>query len=198
RDFSLASNPNGAWSYGYEDTLGSPFVPFTLWKYNYDPAGVPVEVWNIDYWTVPAVQHNATTSTVVTDGGQGLYPPGTVWFYPGPSDRDDGGYNPHDNYCVLRFTTPSDAPGDYALNTAVRGAYTGPISGDTDFHVLLNSREIFGQFLPPEGSISFSDTLSLRAGDTVDFVIGRGADDSYHGSRLIIDATLPQVRTPKR
>ena len=193
QDFSLASNPAGAWTYGYSATLGGTFVPFAVKKYNYDSAGVPVEVWCIATWTVPAVQRNATDRTVTSDGGQGVYPPGTVWYYPGPSNRDDGGYNPNDNYGVLRFTVPPDESGEYLLSTAVRSAYTGPISGDTDFHVLVNGREVFGRFLPREGSASFQDRLTLNAGDTVDFVIGRGADDSFHGSGLIIDATLTQI-----
>jgi hypothetical protein len=192
-DFSLLSNPSGAWTYGYSATLGGSFVPFTTSKYNYDSAGVPVEVWAIASWTVPAVQHNATDRTVVSDGGQGVYPPGTVWFYPGPSDRDDGGYDPNDNYGVLRFTVPADEAASYLLSTVVRSAYTGPISGDTDFHVLVNGREIFGRFLPEEGEAGFQDELSLSAGDTVDFVIGRGEDDSFHGSGLIIHATLIQL-----
>ena len=200
-DFSLTSNPSGAWSYGYSTNIGSPFIPFTFKKYNYDQSGVPVEVWSINSWEVPAVQRNNTSRTVISDGGQGTYPPGTVWFYPGPSTIDGSAsysesIRKQANYGVLRFTVPRDAGGDYSLNTAVRSAYTGPISGDTDFHVLLNGREIFGRFLPREGSASFSDTLSLVAGDTVDFVIGRGADNSYHGSGLIIDATLLQLRTP--
>ena len=190
RDFSPLSNPAGAWSHGYSAALGGTFVPFGVFKYNYDSFGTPVEVWCIATWTVPAVQRNATSTTVYSDGGQGVYPPGTVWYYPGPSNRDDGGYNPNDNFGVLRFTVPAGEGGSYGLETAVRSAYTGPISGDTDFHVLVNGREIFGRFLPREGSASYNTQLTLRAGDTVDFVIGRGADDSFHGSGLIIDATL--------
>lgn len=194
RDFSLQSNPNGPWSYGYSATLGGPFQLFTTSKYNFDDRGTPVEVWAISVFTVPAVLRNATTNIVTSDGGQGMYPPGTVWFYPGPSNADDGGADPEDNFGVLRFTVPAGAAGTFDLATAVRSAYTGPISGDTDFHVLVNGTEVFGRSLPEEGSATFNSRLNLTAGDTVDFVIGRGADDSFHGSGLIIDATLTQVQ----
>jgi hypothetical protein len=43
---------------------------------------VPVEVWDKPD-SVPAVMHNNSTSTVITDGGQGNFPPETTWFYPG-------------------------------------------------------------------------------------------------------------------
>jgi hypothetical protein len=193
-DFSPLSNPAGAWTHGYQATLGGQFVPFTFFKYNFDQAGVPVEVWAISEFTVPAVQHNATTNTVISDGGQGVFPPGTVWFYPGPSDLDDGGADPNDNYGVIRFTVPSGGAGLYNLHSIVRSAYTGPISGDTDYHVLHNGIELFGQFLPAEGETDFDAELILAVGDTIDFVIGRGLDNSFHGSGLIIDATLTRAQ----
>ncbi|HKQ38528.1 MAG TPA: hypothetical protein VJ063_10655 [Verrucomicrobiae bacterium] len=193
RDFSIRSNPSGAWTYGYTTNLGTALIPFRLAKYNYDQNRVPVEVWAINSWEVPAVQRNNTSQTVISDGGQGVYPPGTVWFYPGPSTIDgSAAYSEaiakQANFGVLRFTAPKG--GTYALATALRSAYTGPISGDTDFHVLLNNRELFGQFLPAQGRTVYNTRLRLLPGDTVDFVIGRGRDNSYHGSGLIIDATL--------
>jgi len=164
-----------------------------VFKYNYDASGTPVEVWAISEFTVPAIQHNATTNTVTSDGGQGVYPPGTVWYYPGPSDNDDRGADPNDNYGVIRFRVPKDAGGVYHVNTVVRSAYTGEISGDTDFHVMYNSVELFGQFLFAEGSASFSTCLDFSDGDVIDFVIGRGRDDSFHGSGLIINITLSRL-----
>ena len=201
-DFSIASNPAGAWTYGYATNIGSRFIPFTFSKYNYDQNGVPVEVWAINSWEVPAVQRNNTSQIVISDGGQGTYPPGTVWFYPGPSTLDGSADYSESiakqaNFGVLRFTVPPDAGGAYNLVSEVRSAYIGPISGDTDFHILFNSAEIFGHFLPAEGNASYSNQLTLMPGNTIDFVIGRGQDNSYHGSGLIIDATLLQLRTAR-
>jgi hypothetical protein len=195
RDFSVASNPSGVWTYGYSTNLGSELIPFTFSKYNYDENDVAFEVWAINSWEVPAVQHNNTSQTLISDGGQGIYPPGTVWFYPGPSTIDGSADASESiaaqaNFGVLRFTVPADGGGDYDVLAAVRSAYTGPISGDTDFHVLVNGTEVFGEFLPAEGRTAYNTQLSLNPGDTVDFVIGRGEDNSYHGSGLIIDATL--------
>ena len=196
-DFSPTNSPAGPWSYGYSATLGGSFQIFPLFKYNYDAFGIPIEVWAINEWTVPAIQHNATANTAISDEGQGVFPPGTVWYYPGPSDIDDrlGGEDPNDNYGVIRFTVPPGGAGTYHLKTAVSSAYTGPISGDTDFHVMrYGTIELFGQFLPAEGSASFRNSLDFSDGDTIDFVIGRGADDSFHGSGLIIKVTLTRLQ----
>ena len=198
-DFSLASNPAGAWTYGYQVSLSSPFIPFTFSKYNYDSYGTPVEVWSINSYEVPAIQRNATDKTVYSDGGAGTYPPGTTWFYPGPgawegSPSYSEAIRKQANYGVVRFTLPADAAGNYRLVADVKSAYTGWISGDTDFHIFKNGVEIFGEFLPELGAANFEDALALAPGDTIDFVIGRGADDSYHGSGLIIEARLTQMR----
>ncbi|HMJ66837.1 MAG TPA: immunoglobulin domain-containing protein, partial [Candidatus Binatia bacterium] len=117
RDFSLAGNPNGAWSYGREDTLGGAFTLLGTSKYNYDANGVPVEVWAINSSSQPAVLHNATTNTVITDGGQGVYPPGTIWFGPAPEGGNPG------NFCVVRFTVPNGRDGTYRLDASVAPSY---------------------------------------------------------------------------
>ena len=188
RDFAIAAgNPNGAWSYGWQGTLGGEFVLFTHSKYNYDPAGVPVEVWDKPD-SVPAVMHNNSTSTVITDGGQGNFPPETTWFYPGVE-----GYP--ENFGVIRFTVPNGHGGTYDLATTARPAYDGPMQGDTDFHVLKNGVELFGRALAGTASATFSSSLALVAGDTVDLVIGRGADNSFHGSGLKIAARLDLAST---
>ncbi len=190
RDFSLSSNPNGPWSYGYEGTLGTNFTLITHSEINYASNGVPIEVWDVPD-TFPAVMHNGTTATAYTDDTQGIFPPGTVWFYPGAS-TSEGGFEGI-NYGVIRLTIPEGGAGNYDLRTTVQSAYNGPIAGDTDFHVLVNGTEVFGKSLLRTGVASYETQLALVLGDTVDFVIGRGADDSYHGSGLKITATLVQV-----
>jgi hypothetical protein len=144
-----------------------------------------VEVWDKPH-SVPAVMHNNSSATVVTDGGQGNFPPETTWFYPGVE-----GYP--ENFGVIRFTVPRGQRGTYAIAVTARPAYNGPMQGDTDFHVLKNGVEVFTQALAGSASASYSNSVALAAGDTIDFVIGRGADDSFHGSGLKISATLHRM-----
>jgi hypothetical protein len=181
RDFSLAGNPNGAWSYGWKGSLGGAFTLFTHSKYNYDSAGVPVEVWDKPD-SVPAVLHNNSTSIVVTPFN-GNYPPETTWFYPGVEGNPE-------NFGVIRFTVPNGEGGTYQLGTTVRPVWDSSYQQDTDFHVLRNGVEIFGRALAGLATAEYNNTLALGAGDTIDFVIGRGADNSYIGSGLKIEAVL--------
>src|SRR5688572_22885239 len=103
RDFSLASNPNGVWSYGRQDTLGGAFTLLGTAKTNYDGSGVPHVLWAINASSQPAILHNASEQTVIT-GGEGNYPPGTTWFGPGVQ-----GYP--GNFAVARLTVPAGGDG---------------------------------------------------------------------------------------
>jgi hypothetical protein len=188
RDFSLVSNPNGVWSYGWEGTLGGVFGLMGYTVVNNAPNGVPVQRIAKYPSSAPETLHNHSATTAISDGGQGTYPPGTTWFYPGVQGNAE-------NYNVIRFTVPNDGDGTYDVATSARPAYDGSIQGDTDFHVLHNGVEVFGRALPPGASAGYTNSLPLAAGDTVDFAIGRGADNSYHGSGLKIEATLNRVST---
>ncbi len=186
-DFAIeAGNPNGVWSYGWKGTLGGPFNPFTFSQISLDSAGTPWEVWQKPL-SPPSVQHNNSTNTVVVDAGQGTFPPETTWFYPGVEGQPE-------NFCVIRFTVPGGGDGTYDLVTSVRPAYSPTLQLDTDFHVLKNGVELFGRALTVTDTAGYTNgNLSLAAGDTVDFVIGRGADESYLSSALKIDAMLTQT-----
>jgi hypothetical protein len=53
-----------------------------------------------------------------------------------------------------------------------------------------NGAEIFGQFLSANSATGYTNTVALSVGDTIDFVIGRGADGSQYASGLKIQAAL--------
>jgi len=194
RDFSHAANPNGVWSYGWKPSLAGAFTLVSVAGASTCENGVPVQLWEFGVGTVPPlVAYNATSNTGVHDGGQGNYPPGTVWFCAGY----DGG--PH-NFGVIRFTVPTQESGIHLLESAVRCYLDGNRSGDTDYHVVVNGVEVFGEFLPPRSATGYTNTLSLAPGDTVDFMVGRGADGVLYGSGLKIQATLshPAICVPHK
>jgi hypothetical protein len=99
------------------------------------------------------------------------------------------------NYVVARFTVPAGGDGIYELVTTARPAYSASLQLDTDFHVTRNNVEIFGVQLNGSQTADYTNTLGLAAGDTIDFVVGRGADDSYFWSQLKIEATLDRIST---
>lgn len=183
-DYSTNENPNGVWSYGWKPALDGALtlLPYSLIQ-NYG-GGELIHRWlKPEAGSPPAVNKNVGTVNSISDGGQGNIPPGVVWFGPG-----DG----NERFGVIRFTVPRS--GTYRLRTAVRTYLDGPISGDSDFHIVKNGSELFGQPMPGNSSTSYSNTLSLAAGDVIDFAVGRGADDNSYASGLKIQATLELVR----
>jgi hypothetical protein len=177
-DFSASSNPSGVWSYGSRATLASPF---TLGTASGNELGV-------DYWVnnwhfgAPSVTHNGTGAAITHSSV--TWGPGDLAFHPGASGE----------YADIRFTVPDSGP--YALESSFAGAdFLGPTS--TDVHILLNETLIFDGTVNAYGlGPSYSTTRSLTAGDTVDFVVGVGADGNYSNDNTRLVAQFSQVPEP--
>jgi hypothetical protein len=183
RDFLTITNPAGPWSYGWKSNSTGSFSLLSYHSSEPDPSG---GVW--EHWfrlpNVPAsVYRNSGTATLIANNGQGVYPPGTVWFGPGSDGNAD-------NFCVIRFTTPPGAGGVFKIATAVRPSLNGAIAGDTDFHVVHNGSELFGRNLPPDSTTGYTNVLGLADGDTIDFLAGRGVDGKEYGGGLKISAAI--------
>ncbi|MBI5384903.1 MAG: immunoglobulin domain-containing protein [Verrucomicrobia bacterium] len=183
-DFSSTSNPNGVWSYGYAGTVGGPFNLLLSRQSSVCENGVPISSWQLTPTTSPIVAQNGTAQTGSISGGQALLPPGTVYFWPGQDGRPE-------NFGVVRFTVPTNGAGDYQVEAAVQCFYAGSYSGDADFHIATNGVEAFGAAIPPRtGAAAATNVFALVAGDTIDFMIGRGQDGSEYGSGLKIQARV--------
>jgi len=168
RDFSIASNPNGVWSYGYLTELGTPLILYT-WSDNQCIAGM-------SWWglllapcnAMPVVGHNDTDQSVcwLTN----CLPPNYLLPQPGWDGQ----------LSVVRWTAPK--PGKWTVSGAVMGVdCTYPTS--STFHVVLNTTQ---QLLTvPVNScdlpFTFEYRLSVKAGDSVDFVVDWGPDGSPIG-----------------
>jgi hypothetical protein len=189
RDFLSTVNPSGAWSYGWKEALDANFTLHPIFFGASSDNGVAVSGWAANHtFGLPALYCNTSANTAIIGGGQGILPPGTVWFHPGANGQPE-------NFGALRFTAPSNA--NYRIETVAASLYSGGLSGDTDFHVVVNGIEIFGQGLPATMGTAYSNVVALSAGDTVDFAIGRGADGDGYGAGLKISAILtPTIETP--
>jgi len=183
RNFSIASNPNGVWSYGAKEAIDGTFDLLSFGRSSTGP-----DSWEFTEGRWPAVYHNDTESTIYTDGAAGVYPAGAVWYAAG----EDG--TPR-NFGVIRCMVPLDGDGTYRVETSVESGLAGGASKDADFHVVRSGVELFGEFLPPNSTASYSNELALAGGDTIDFLIGRGADGRQYGSILKIQATLNRLST---
>jgi Concanavalin A-like lectin/glucanases superfamily/Immunoglobulin domain/Cohesin domain len=182
-DFSIASNPNGVWTYGYQLDLGGALTPVTFSKTFSSDNGVPIADWQFSNSEGPTFARNMGTTTAISAAGAFVGPPGTVWFTPGPESTTR-------NFGVIRFIAPVGMTNSYLIRTSVQSLFDGAISDDCDFHVLQNGTELFGESLAPNSSTGYTNQIDLQVGDTVDFVIGRGADGILDHSGLKIQASL--------
>jgi uncharacterized repeat protein (TIGR02543 family) len=192
KDFSTNSNPNGVWSYGYKTNLTGPFSLVTTRGTGSTANGVPLIAWN-NGGTYPAFLFNATTSTGIVNNSHGA--PG--YFFPGTLVFSAGVDGAPENYGAIRFKVPTNGSGTYRLESAVQSLYADNTSGDTDYHVLVNATEVFGQFVPANSAAGYTNLVTLASGDTIDFLAGRGADGLLNDSQLKIQATLTLAPGPQ-
>src|SRR5258708_1638388 len=178
-DFSAASNPNGAWSYGWSASRGSAF--------NLDTVATTVSgvnVWNYSATQVePDVFFNGTSNTINPSGTNPI-PAGTLAFHPGPIGQN----------AIVRWTAPST--GAYAIAATFTGRdFVGPTT--TDVAVLSNegllwSGEVTGYLAMQSYAAS---RLDLIAGDTLDFTVGFGTDATYSYDSTGLIADISQFDT---
>jgi len=174
-DFSPSSNPNGAWSYGWSSTLGSAF--------NLDVARASVS--GIDLWRGnlssdgnPSVSHNSTANVISI--GTVTWQPRQLAFHPGPNGE----------FSVIRWTAPTTAI------VSIAASFTGAdcCATTTDVHVLRNGVSLFDNSVIGFGTtVSFSATVSIQAGDTIDFIVGFGSDGNFFNDTTGLDAVLSEV-----
>jgi len=132
RDFSIQSNPNGVWSYGWESSLGGTFNLYALADTTFVP---DLNVWYksgdnfFEGW--PVVGHNATTKQVCFSTV--CVPPGHLLLHPGASGE----------FSVVRWTAPS--AGRFLIEGQFMGIdFAGPTT--TDVHVLVNFKKLFPEW----------------------------------------------------
>ncbi len=181
-DFSPDSNPNGVWTYGAKPSLSGPLSIFGIRGLN------PFQYWQLVAGQEPTIYRNGTTNTIDIAGGQGVFPPGTTFLYSGTDGASNG-------FGVVRFTAPATT--NYLIRSAVRPVYDGSLQGDTDYHVVHNGGELFGQFLAPAELGGYTNIVALNAGDVLDFMVGRGQDNSGTASGLKIELdVIPTSEIP--
>jgi hypothetical protein len=184
RDFSLAGNPTGPWSYGSSGTtLGGTFTPFAVtsttafdnpdfhsWQGTVTAEPLP------EFY--PVILKN-TAATTQQGGGANLLP-GQLALHPGPNGE----------FSVVRFTVPH--PGTFLVDGAFEGRDS--VNGtSTDVYILLNDSPLFTgtvQGFGPESTQSFLTSLALQPGDRLDFVVGTGPNGTFFSDTTGVRATF--------
>ena len=174
-DFSLASNPNGVWSYGSLAGGSSPNAStFALYPSNGTASGI--DFWGPTSALSPPVDFHNPNATVLTFSTITMQP-GQAAFHPGPNGE----------YSVYRFTTPT--AGSYSLSALFTGIDVGGTT--TDVHVLVNNSPLFNGSINGYNDLNtYSTTLALGVGDQVVFVVGFGSNGNYFNDSTALDATL--------
>ena len=182
-DFSAVANPSTVWTYGFKSNITSPIVPYAVQSTS------AMVAWSKNGFEPSDIFFNQTTNTVTSDSGAGVYPPGTVIFQPGLEGHPD-------NFGAIRFTAPLGAGRVYRVSSAATTYLDGASSHDADFHVVYKGLELHRNFMTPNSSDSFSTTIYLSGGESLDFLVGRGADGLAYGSGLKISIHLDAVNLP--
>jgi hypothetical protein len=162
--FTTNSNPNGVWSYGFSPTLGDPVIPF-FEQGNWGG----LDFWRSNIWyNVPGIYFNPTSETIINPTSTIMLQPGQLALHPGPNGE----------FAVLRFTVPNDD----AYQIAVEFTGADILGTTTDVHLLLNGSPQRSGVVDGFGSgsgLSINTNLFLRAGDHLDFAVGRGANNEF-------------------
>jgi hypothetical protein len=184
--FSPINNPNGVWSYGYENVpLPSPFTLLTV------PGPVPTTPTFVDAWRSPSfgdvgVYHNGTpvAQNFVTSGDNAIYQSGELGMHPGPNDQ----------YGVVQFAVP--APGFYAIHGVFEGLDIG--GTNTDVRLLRNNLpvaagNVIGFGVGSDVPLSFGPVF-LNVGDTLAYAVG---GVPVHGSTGLLNASVDAASAPE-
>ena len=185
-DFSATTNPNSAWTYGWLTELGGTFTTYTA--PDSTSAGGTIQTWHdpaIYYLGTPSVWNNASSSAFAT--GSVVYSAGWAGFHPGPENQMSD----------FRFT--AQTAGTYTVAFDFQGADIYGTS--TDVHVYTGSRDLFSANINGYGDAtrkSFSGTVFLNAGQTVDIAVGYGTGSLWNDSTAVrgsIAAAVPEPET---
>jgi hypothetical protein len=177
QDFSIMSNPNGVWSYGWLFSLGSPLNLYAVT----DTTSISgMSAW-LEAGTYsanpPYVAHNDTSNVICFLSF--CVPPGYLHLHPGPNNE----------VTVVRWTAPSS--GVFCVEGAVAGL-DHPTT--TSFYEVLNTTTIlFSATIDSHRSPHlFRHMLTVSAGYTLDFAVDFGQDGNY-----LSDSTGIQFKVTK-
>jgi hypothetical protein len=182
KEFSIARNPNGLWSYGYTPTLGGSFTLYPVATANAEeaPGG---DVWNEGGITCDnsCVSRSQRQEVLSSTGVDVVFPFDTLHLHPGFLGQ----------YAVVRWTIPLS--GTYELRGSFQGTQRyGPT---TDVHLQWNSTvALFAGDINGFGDVALFDVrATVAAGDRIDFAVGIGGDGNFDGDSTAVQAIVDLV-----
>jgi hypothetical protein len=98
-----------------------------------------------------------------------------------------------DYFSTIRFTVPAGGEGYYSVGASSQPSIVGSEAGAYEFHVAQNGVELFGELLGAMQSASFSNVVTLAAGDTIDLLVGRGTNATASGAEPLVNAVISLI-----
>jgi hypothetical protein len=152
-DYSIAQNPNGAWSYGWRTHSGDALVLYTGHTHRCGAPG-DLQCWNYyvqDY--CPLVARNVRDYSVPCDNT--AFRPHKVYFHPGPNQQS-----------VVRWTAPA------AMLVALAVRFEPIDVGTSIMHIFHEGASLFSMPLDGPGPVvDITLEVACNAGDVIDFAI---------------------------
>ena len=187
QQFSISTNPNGIWSYGFIPTLGGPLALADMKWVNL--MNIDEYQQGADFWfsTAQADCDNGLGGTVARVEEEQLH--GSQMFF-----RDTVTQHPgcHGELSVLRWTAPLS--GTYELRGSFQGTQIACGGTSTDVHIRWNSTsplfdgEIYG--FVDHRELLFKLQQLVAGGDTIDFAVGFGSDGNYYCDGTALQLTI--------
>lgn len=175
-DFSATDNPNQVWSYGWSDVPGGQFA-----LYVDSSQRLGLDAWSRNGTDQPSVLHNGTNQPIVLSAGLTVYP-GQLVLHPGREGEN----------CVLRWTAPTSG----AFEVEAEFQLIDVQARTVDAHIYRGSSSLFSRLLSGFGDLArFGSTLSVAAGESVDFVVGLGTE-AYTDDSVSITLTISKGHLP--
>jgi hypothetical protein len=177
------SNPNGVWRYGWSSTLTSAL---TLYPQNYittqDCGASTYRVWND-----PANNVGFTPAVIKNIGP--TCSNGNVDIPTGVLTQHYGGTGSTTDYSHVVFTAPFTGTYEVAIT------FTGRQNGlNSDVNVVVNGLPVLGVLITANlQTVAYTASLSLTAGDTLDFATGPGTTSGLHPGHIGLSGTITFV-----
>lgn len=177
--FSIKSNPNGVWSYGYSLTKGSPFILFKNYRLNN-----LVFDWVDEKAPFCFVLYNPFEKTV--------YPADVIIAEPQKLVSHPGTKG---EYSIIRWT--AQETGKYSIDSVFTGksGYNGTPPATTEVVVLKGANQLFGSNINLNGNgnqKSFHTEINLLKGESIDFAVGYGNND-YNNDSTGVDIVIQKL-----
>jgi PEP-CTERM motif len=181
-DFSLSSNPNGAWSYGFAASSGASFSPFTV-SASSGLAGssAGMQGWSLAAAAPPLVGING--SGVLIDDGNVSLPTGVVLLH---------GEGTGPAAAVVHWAAPQ--PGAYQVTATFTGQQRNM---QADVAVFNGNTSLFSDSISGlGGSVSFSAVVNVLDGDALTFYVNRANPGGFAGNYTGLALDITAVPEP--